>query len=87
MNTYEKRIALVEDYLGRLDLGKDIADYYEGRSILVTGGAGAIGSNLIIALSKLVGSEGKIVILDNLSSIKEKVPWNVAPLNNVLFVE
>ena len=57
-----------------------------GRSILVTGGAGAIGSNLIIALSKLVGDKGKIVVLDNLSAIKVKDPWNVTPLSNIMFV-
>lgn len=82
----EKRIEYVEDYLGELNLKKEIIDYYKGRSILVTGGAGSIGSNLIIALSKLVGNEGKIVILDNLSAIKEKDPWNVVPLSNVMFV-
>ncbi|RZD17605.1 MAG: NAD-dependent epimerase/dehydratase family protein [Candidatus Acididesulfobacter diazotrophicus] len=82
----EKRIKYVEDYLGELNLKKEIIDYYKGRSILVTGGAGSIGSNLIIALSKLVGNEGKIVILDNLSAIKEKDPWNVVPLSNVMFV-
>ena len=82
----EKRIKYVEDYLGELNLKKEIVDYYKGRSILVTGGAGSIGSNLVIALSKLVGNEGKIVILDNLSAIKEKDPWNVVPLSNVMFV-
>lgn len=84
--TYEKRVRLVDDYLGRLDLSKDLISYYESRNILVTGGAGAIGSNLIIALSKLVGSKGKVVVLDNLSSIKIKDPWNVTPLSNIMFV-
>ncbi len=82
---YEKRVKLVEDYLGRIQLSEDIVSYYEGRNILVTGGAGAIGSNLIIALSKLVGSKG-IIILDNLSAIKEKDPFNVTPLPNIMFV-
>ena len=54
---------------------------------MVTGGAGAIGSNLIIALSTLVGENGKVVILDNLSSIKERSLWNVTPLPNIMFVE
>ena len=83
----EKRIQWVNEYLGRLDLDAELTDYYIGRNILVTGGAGAIGSNLILALSKLVGNGGKVIILDNLSSIKEKNPWNVVPLDNILFVE
>ena len=86
MERYEKRIAHVDNYLGKLELNKSILDYYEGRSILVTGGAGAIGSNLIIALSMLVGKDGKIAVLDNLSAIKEKDPWNIAPLPNIMFV-
>ena len=32
---------------------------------LVTGGAGAIGSNLVIALSELVGDQGMVIVLDN----------------------
>jgi UDP-glucose 4-epimerase len=87
MNQYEKRITLVDDYLNKLALSKEILKYYRGRSILVTGGAGAIGSNLIIALSRLVGTSGKIVVLDNLSAIKVKDPWNVTPLANIMFVQ
>jgi len=86
MNSYEKRVKLVENYLDRLDFNNSIMEYYEGKTILVTGGAGAIGSNLIIALSQLVGTNGKIVVLDNLSSIKTKDPWNVTPLPNIMFV-
>ncbi|MCX8084996.1 MAG: NAD-dependent epimerase/dehydratase family protein [Calditerrivibrio sp.] len=86
MNVYEKRVKLVEDYLGVVNFDSDLISFYEGRNILVTGGAGAIGSNLIIALSKLVGAKGKIVVLDNLSSIKIKDPWNVTPLPNIMFV-
>lgn len=85
MEHYRERIKEVEDYLGRIDLPNEILSYYEGRNILVTGGAGSIGSNLIIALSKLVG-KGKIIVLDNLSSIKVKDPWNVTPLPNIMFV-
>ncbi len=86
MNSYEKRIDLVADYLDRLSLDKAISEYYSGRSILVTGGAGAIGSNLIIALSILVGKLGRVVVLDNLSALKTRNPWNVAPLSNIMFV-
>ena len=86
MNNYEKRVASVDNYLGRIALKKEILEYYQGRSILVTGGAGAIGSNLIIALSKLVGKNGQVVVLDNLSAIKVGDPWNVTPLPNIMFV-
>ena len=87
MERCAKRVRLVEDYLGRLNLDTSIYRYYDGKTILVTGGAGAIGSNLIIALSRLVGSTGKVVVLDNLSSIKVADPWNVAPLPNIMFVK
>ncbi|HEC96729.1 MAG TPA: NAD-dependent epimerase/dehydratase family protein [Nitrospirae bacterium] len=53
---------------------------------MVTGGAGAIGSNLVIALSRLVGDNGKVLVLDNLSAIKTRDPWNITPLPNVMFV-
>jgi len=86
MNSNEKRIELVDDYLSRLNLSSEILSYYQDRTILVTGGAGAIGSNLIIALSRLVGQFGKVIVLDNLSSIKIKDPWNVTPLPNIMFV-
>lgn len=76
----------MENYLEKAALKKNIIDYYKGRTILVTGGAGAIGSNLIIALSMLVGDGGRIVVLDNLSAIKIRDPWNVTPLPNVMFV-
>jgi len=87
MQNYKKRVTWVDDYLERAQLNDEIKNYFSGKSILVTGGAGAIGSNLIIALSKLVGNNGKIIVLDNLSSIKKKDPWNVAPLSNIMFVQ
>ncbi len=86
MSPAEKRLALVDGYLEKAGLGQGILDWYKGRSVLVTGGAGAIGSNLTIALAKLVGSEGKVIVLDNLSAIKVKDPWNVASLPNIMFV-
>lgn len=87
MKNPQKRIDSIVNYLDRLNLIPELKAHYTGRSILVTGGAGAIGSNLIIALSTLVGAGGKVVVLDNLSAIKEKNPWNVAPLPNIMFVE
>ena len=54
---------------------------YEGRTVLVTGGAGAIGSNLTRALA---GVAERVIVLDNLVSSER---WNVPSLPNVLFVE
>ena len=62
-----------------------MSDYlknYKGEKILVTGGAGAIGTNLTRALAK-VGAE-MVIVLDDLSSSER---WNVPSLPNVLFVE
>ena len=87
MEAYNKRLNLVKNYLDKVSLEKDLEAYYHGRNILITGGAGAIGSNLTIALSILVGEKGKVIVLDNLSSIKTNNPWNVLPLSNVMFVE
>jgi UDP-glucose 4-epimerase len=87
MANYEKKVKLVNDYLKKLELESNLLNYYKGKNILVTGGAGAIGSNLIIALSQLVGDSGRIVVLDNLSSIKVPDPWNVTPLPNIMFVK
>ncbi len=87
MNVYKKRIDLVNNYINTIQLEDNIFKFYNGKNILVTGGAGGIGSNLIIALSQLVGNTGKIIVLDNLSSIKEQNPWNVTPLPNLMFVE
>lgn len=54
---------------------------YDGQSILVTGGAGAIGSNLTRALAE---AGAKVIVLDDLSSAER---WNVPSLPGVLFVE
>ena len=56
-------------------------DYYDGKRVLVTGGAGAIGSNLT---SALIQSGAQVVVLDNLSSSER---WNVPSSSKVLFVE
>jgi nucleoside-diphosphate-sugar epimerase len=49
--------------------------------VLVTGGAGAIGSNLSAALAAAGAS---VIILDNLSSAER---WNIPPRSGILFVE
>ena len=84
---YKNRIDLVLRYLEEIDLKSEIKNNLTGKKILVVGGAGAIGSNLIIALSELVGEEGRIIVLDNLSSIKTNDPWNITPMSNIMFVE
>ena len=60
----------------------DYHTFYQGKTILVTGGAGAIGSNLTRALGEL-GAQ-LVIVLDDLSSA---VRWNVPSLPNVLFVQ
>ncbi len=57
------------------------SEKYQGKTILVTGGAGAIGSNLTRALSE--SGAAKVIILDDLSS---SYSWNIPNLPNVLFV-
>jgi nucleoside-diphosphate-sugar epimerase len=60
----------------------DYQEHYRGKTILITGGAGAIGSNLTRAIA---GLGAKIVIvLDDLSAAYR---WNVPSLPNVLFVQ
>ncbi len=61
---------------------QDYQNYYQGRTILVTGGAGAIGSNLTRALAEM--DVKLVIVLDDLSSAER---WNVPSLPNVLFVE
>lgn len=55
---------------------------YNGKTILVTGGAGCIGSNLCKKLSRL--DAHNVIILDNLSSAYE---WNIPQADNISFVK
>ena len=56
-------------------------EMYGGKTVLVTGGAGAIGSNLSRKLAEL---NATVIILDNLFS---SYIWNIPDLPNVLFVK
>jgi len=56
-------------------------DAYRGKKILVTGGAGAIGSHLCRHLAQL---GAQVLILDDLSSAER---WNVPDLPGILFVQ
>jgi nucleoside-diphosphate-sugar epimerase len=60
----------------------DYLDFYNGKTILVTGGAGAIGSNLCRKLSDL--DARLIIILDDLSASFE---WNIPSRHNIMFVK
>ena len=59
----------------------DFLEAYAGKTVLVTGGAGAIGSNLCRRLAKL---KAQVLILDDLSSGER---WNVPDMPGILFVE
>lgn len=61
---------------------KDYLKAYQGATILVTGGAGAIGCNLTRALAE--AGAAKVIVMDNLSSAER---WNIPSLPNVMFVE
>lgn len=61
---------------------EDIISEYEGKVILITGGAGAIGGNLCRNLSIL--NAKKVIILDDLSSSYE---WNIPKAKNINFVK
>ena len=55
---------------------------YKEKVVLVTGGAGCIGTNLCRTLSEL--NARKVIILDNLSSAYE---WNIPDAKNISFVK
>ena len=55
---------------------------YKGKNVLITGGAGCIGSNLTKALIK--AEAAKIIVLDDLSAAEK---WNIPDAPNVAFVE
>ena len=57
-------------------------DCYQNSTILITGGAGAVGGNLCRKLS-LLGAK-KIIILDNLSSSYE---WNIPKIQEIMFIK
>ena len=55
---------------------------YKGKNILITGGAGCIGSNLARAL--IEAEAAKIIILDDLSAAEK---WNIPTAPNVVFIQ
>jgi nucleoside-diphosphate-sugar epimerase len=61
---------------------EEVFESFRGKTVLVTGGAGAIGGNLVRRLSEL--ETKKIIILDDLSSAYE---WNIPRGPKIQFVE
>lgn len=59
----------------------DYKNHFADKTILVTGGAGAIGSNLCRNLAELDAKE--VIILDNMSAAYE---WNIPSYTNITFV-
>lgn len=66
----------------KYEISEDIKGYYKNKIVLVTGGAGAIGSNLVRTLGKL-GAK-LIIILDDLSASES---WNIPSFPNVMFIK
>jgi UDP-glucose 4-epimerase len=60
---------------------KEVYNAFDGKTVLVTGGAGAIGSNLIKTLDNL--DTKKIIVIDDLSSSYE---WNLPLSSKVTFI-
>jgi len=61
---------------------KEYKNDYEDKTVLVTGGAGCIGSNLCRILAEM--NAHKVIILDNLSSAYE---WNIPQADNIQFIK
>jgi len=61
---------------------RDYLSAYRGKNVLITGGAGCVGSNLTKALIK--ADADKIVILDDLSAAAK---WNIPAAPSVVFVQ
>jgi len=61
---------------------EDYKKHYEDKIILITGGAGSIGSNLTRTIAEL--NARMVIVLDDLSAGYE---WNIPSLPNVLFVK
>ena len=66
----------------KLEMNKKVQDVFDGKTVLVTGGAGSIGSNLVKTLSSL--ETKKIIIIDDLSSSYE---WNIPVSPKITFVK
>ena len=66
----------------KFGLNKKVFEAFDEKTVLVTGGAGAIGANLVKTLSNL--ETKKIIIIDDLSSSYE---WNIPASPKVAFIK
>jgi len=60
---------------------EDLKESFKDTTVLVTGGAGAMGGNLVWALNEM--DTKKIIIPDNLSS---SYPWNIPQGPKIQFI-
>ncbi|RJS82764.1 NAD-dependent epimerase/dehydratase family protein [Candidatus Bathyarchaeota archaeon] len=63
---------------------ENVLDHYAGKRILITGGSGCIGSNLVKTLLKAESEPERIVVIDDLSASYE---WNLPKDPRVYFVK
>jgi nucleoside-diphosphate-sugar epimerase len=61
---------------------REFLNAYKGKKVLITGGAGCVGSNLTQALIKAEAS--RIIVLDDLSAAAK---WNIPAAPSVVFIE
>ncbi len=61
---------------------EDYKKHFQDKVVLITGGAGSIGSNLTRAIAEL--NARTVIVLDDMSAAYE---WNIPSLPNVLFVK
>ncbi len=78
----EEGILLIGQRVNERREMEDYKKHYEGKIVLITGGAGAIGSNLTRAVAGL--NAKMVIVLDNMSAAYE---WNIPSLPNVLFMK
>lgn len=77
-----KACSILGNKLGDKKVMKPIETFYKNKNVLVTGGAGFIGSHLV---EELVKKGAKVTILDNFSSGNINNLKNVFPYINILY--
>lgn len=84
---FNVRAQSITNYLSLVNLTAYEKKFFKNKKILITGGAGAIGSNLVLFLSNIIGNKGTIYCLDNLSTNKDNISVDFPSCNNVLFIK